>query len=534
MAHRTVIQADSPLFYWPMDEDASATSLVATVGSTAITLGLTTAKPTAGITGKVDGTCVQFDGTTDTAASASTLDLTAETKIYVEFLLWWDSYAANDDFALEFTANGGSTSGGFFIDPNAVSPAVTMSLAARGNTGLQLAGYTRPPRACWHHVVAVIDFTLATNEIDLYIDGELLTASSRPNNTNNSGALANSTLYLFCRNNVSNFGAGRMQHLAIFDNLDATKIRNHYLSAFPAGYRYAYVCDGDSITAGLNLAAGLDFPTLAAFTLNTGKIYNFGVSGQRVDQMNADAAAQIDVLYAGTSTHTKRIAFLHGGINDCAAGDSAATLQGEIQTWWEARRAAGWLVGASTILPASSVVGANETTRVAVNTWISANWSTYCDFFVDFNASSGSISLQGDGVHPDAAGQAVMAGLLATGIQSLIIPTGLSATAVSGTRIDLTWDQYAASAEVDQFITLEYGTAADFTGATAVDAISLELTSTSVTGLTPETLYYFRIKLNPDLDPDSGWSNTASATTSAASTGNNQTNRMSIGISTGM
>jgi hypothetical protein len=113
-------------------------------------------------------------------------------------------------------------------------------------------------------------------------------------------------------------------------------------------------------------------------------------------------------------------------------------------------------------------------------------------------------------------------------------PTGLAAVAVSSTRIDLTWDQYNAEALVDEFITLEYGTAADFTGATAVDGISLDATGTSVTGLTANTLYYFRIKSNPDVEADSDWSNTASATTLAASTGNNQTNRMSIGISIGM
>ena len=76
-AYRDIIQADSPIYYWPMDE-SSGTSLAATVGGTAITL---TNGPLVAQTGQVDGTAVAFDGSarficvgSPTGSSGATFD----------------------------------------------------------------------------------------------------------------------------------------------------------------------------------------------------------------------------------------------------------------------------------------------------------------------------------------------------------------------------------------------------------------------------------------------------------------------------
>jgi hypothetical protein len=96
-------------------------------------------------------------------------------------------------------------------------------------------------------------------------------------------------------------------------------------------------------------------------------------------------------------------------------------------------------------------------------------------------------------------------------------PTGLQATSVSSSQINLTWDLYPGGAQPDTFITLQHDTDINFGSPTQIELIDMTNTARSVGGLSPSTTYYFRIKLDV-LDSeilDSPWSSTASATTDA-------------------
>lgn len=181
-----------------------------------------------GAAGKV-GPAVEFDGGADDGALP--VNLSGSNKAIVEGWLYWDSFTNGYDIALEYTANGYSTDGGFYMCPDWGTGNLSVTLRVGGLRNTKL--YTRPSGAAWHHYAIVAD---RANGVSLYIDGALATESSYPETaTSGSGTLANSTLYLMSRGGASNFGAGRLQHLGVWSTRPAAEIATEYnQSATPA------------------------------------------------------------------------------------------------------------------------------------------------------------------------------------------------------------------------------------------------------------------------------------------------------------
>lgn len=228
-AYRNIIQAEGTLlYYWPMDESAGATSLTAAVGGTSINL----TGATAGASGQVDGTAVSFNGTTNFGITSSTLNLTAFNKIIVEGVFYTDAYDDTTRITWELTENLNNYTTGFAYVQNQGSGLNAANVILYGSTGHNYALYSRPSAANWHHVVAVYNKGLSSNEVDLYIDGLLQTATSRPINENNTNNFGNHLLYLMSRGGTSYFSQGKLQHLAIYSDLSASNISLH---AFNAG-----------------------------------------------------------------------------------------------------------------------------------------------------------------------------------------------------------------------------------------------------------------------------------------------------------
>jgi len=184
-----------------------------------------------------------------------------------------------------------------------------------------------------------------------------------------------------------------------------------------------FVIDGDSRTtnyphgASPSPSPAEQWPSLIVNTTTKPLLVpNFGVPGQTQASMNADAVAQVDALYA--ATNEKNIAYCGGGANDVVTADTAATIQTAIQTWCSTRRAAGFQVIVATIPPATTISGANETKRAAINTWVRANWASWADRLCDLDGDarlqtpSNTTYYLSDGVHYTAAGHAVVAELV--------------------------------------------------------------------------------------------------------------------------
>jgi hypothetical protein len=163
-----------------------------------------------------------FNGSSDCAAAS--IDLSAVNKLTLGFWLYWDSYANDDAFAFEHTADFGSNAGGFVVCPNFSSG--TFAVALNGNGGQCFATFSRPSAATWHQYVALLDMSKASNEVDsVYVDGSSQSLSYTQNN-NNSGNFANSTLNFMSRNGASHFGAGRLAEIGLWPGvlLDAGEI----------------------------------------------------------------------------------------------------------------------------------------------------------------------------------------------------------------------------------------------------------------------------------------------------------------------
>lgn len=154
---------------------------------------------------------------------------------------------------------------------------------------------------------------------------------------------------------------------------------------------------------------------------------NVGLSGDTVNQMNTDGATQVDVNYRGT--FNKNIAVLWGGVNDASAGASAATLYSRIQTWCNARRAAGMKTIVCTEIDCQSAalnaVSWHSTLYPALNALIVAGWTTFADGLVNLGADSrlqdanDLTYFNADKLHPNATGKAVIGSLVAPVIAGL-------------------------------------------------------------------------------------------------------------------
>jgi hypothetical protein len=167
-----------------------------------------------------------FDGVT--GAASAPVNLSADSKLTVEFWMNWNAFANNDSLAMEFTPNFNNNAGGFLIDPNASGP-TQFGVAMGTGDSRNNAYFARPSAGAWHYYAFVMDTTAAgATQVTPYVDGQPV-AYTKTSAGTGGGNFANSTLYWFSRATNSLFGAGSMQDLAIYNTpLSAATILNHY------------------------------------------------------------------------------------------------------------------------------------------------------------------------------------------------------------------------------------------------------------------------------------------------------------------
>lgn len=193
------------------------------------------------------------------------------------------------------------------------------------------------------------------------------------------------------------------------------------------------IFDGDSLTFGHNSTDGNSYPQQLANKFLRYKnilvnVINFGVSGQKLTDMESDAAAQIDVLK--DADHKLLISW--GGINDFQfdLGASKEDIYARAVTYWTNRKAAGWKCYPVTLLPASSFVRAGfETERLWFNNQMRTILLSSVSGIIDV-ASDSRIGLTGceldttyyanDKIHLNNVGYGIVADIVADRIKFYI------------------------------------------------------------------------------------------------------------------
>ncbi|MFI2208687.1 LamG domain-containing protein [Streptomyces sp. NPDC020141] len=216
MAYADEVTADSPLFYWKLDETSGTT--IANSGSvggsglshSGVTLGLT------GISGAIGGNAASFNGTANayieqSSVAATPFDKTNTFEFWVKTTdtncniigfsgtPYWYSFI-NGSGQINFTWGDGS--------------ALSMTSTAAINNG------------AWHHVAAVIDGTGGTHT--LYVDGvSVRTVTTSPLTFSTTGNIQ------IGDSRSANAPIGTIDEVAIYPTaLSSGRISAHYAAGF--------------------------------------------------------------------------------------------------------------------------------------------------------------------------------------------------------------------------------------------------------------------------------------------------------------
>lgn len=301
------------------------------------------------------------------------------------------------------------------------------TLRNSANSGFAAVTKTMPAVASvgWHYVMCYHD--PAANLIGMSVDGGAFTTASLSGGAYTGGTNAFRM--------VDNSFTGRLQGWNIWKGsgvvaavTSAASRAWLYNSGASARMHYhiegatrAIVCDGNSLTRGYGAGGANSYPTQLKGLVSTAyTVINRGVDSQTTDQMEADAAAQIDYWLDIFQNNSVLIGW--EGTNDIQFGASLATTQSRWNTYFSARATAGWASNgcklvACTVIPRVDSTAPKNAIRDDFNAWLRTNYSTYATHLVDLAAdsrlqdTSNTTYFDADGVHLTAAGYAVVAEL---------------------------------------------------------------------------------------------------------------------------
>jgi hypothetical protein len=160
---------------------------------------------------------------------------------------------------------------------------------------------------------------------------------------------------------------------------------------------------------------------------------NFGVAGQTTAQMAADAATQIDPVYAQS-----KVLIVWELRNHLYRGNSVATCVAAMRDYCLARKAVGWQILVLGTTPAAGVNGGYESPAygtpeqfnanlLQIDAAISAGFREYADRYLPVRQIAGmgdatNSSIFWDGVHLTNAGYTLLAPVINREIQRLRRP----------------------------------------------------------------------------------------------------------------
>lgn len=212
-------------------------------------------------------------------------------------------------------------------------------------------------------------------------------------------------------------GAAHFQDTNVSGNLEVGNASGNL------GWNIVY--EGDSITRGNHVTPSSDrFVNLSANILEADSWYNAGWSGDNTSQMLSQATSQVDSRYSGTYRYN--VAVFLGGANDLVQHATQEQIYDNTTAWCTGRQSTGFRVVIQTILPSTLYTVGNglEPKRLWINSQIRANWPNFADGLADIGNDTllqDTTTYYSDGLHPNNAGNAIMADYIvaaASGLQT--------------------------------------------------------------------------------------------------------------------
>jgi PKD repeat protein len=176
----------------------------------------------------------RFDGATGGAQAP--VNLGATHTLTVEFWMNWNAFENDDRLAMEFTNNFNENAGGFLVDPDAPQMAGSFGVAIGSGNSRNNVFFERPSAGAWHYYAFVINTAKpAAEQIIPYVDGKPVSFQKLDSGTG-AGNFANSILNFMSRAAGSNFGAGNLDEVALYERaLTAATIAKHFKAEMVEG-----------------------------------------------------------------------------------------------------------------------------------------------------------------------------------------------------------------------------------------------------------------------------------------------------------
>ncbi len=201
-----------------------------------------------------------------------------------------------------------------------------------------------------------------------------------------------------------------------------------------SSFTAAIVCEGDSVTSGINTNT-VPWPTQLATDLGAGyTVTNVAASGDTLTGMTASGPTQVDTLVS--AENLRNVVVIFGGTNDmflnADADDTAATTLARLAAYAAARQLVGWEVIVVTMLPrgladfTTSTLPSVKAThfiarRLAFNASVVANFRTYANRLADVGSDptmgvdgveANATYYQADKTHPTNAGALILEAII--------------------------------------------------------------------------------------------------------------------------
>lgn len=210
----------TPDLFWWKGNTGTGTSDTATVGGVNLTLSTSAIWSTSSPTSPGgDADYLKFNGTNQSASSASTLNYASNNRFTVEFRFYQTNFntATRQTYA-ESSIDWASNSGRWAIYNDTDSNfAKIMIVQNDGAANSSYYSIPRPATSTWHHIAVVFDWSSNSAVAPVvYLNGSAVTVTAEAVSWTTNTTPSTQILYIGARNNASQWVPASMKDFRIF------------------------------------------------------------------------------------------------------------------------------------------------------------------------------------------------------------------------------------------------------------------------------------------------------------------------------